>query len=88
MVRAAVEEGLEHHKPETLNELMRTGVYKDSQEKARLDLEEKKVTSRQERLLLVSRNRFKSAGRSHKADGVILVCVRIVRDAGIRAQQL
>ena len=28
MVRAALEEGLAHHTPETLRELVRTGVYK------------------------------------------------------------
>lgn len=43
MVRAAVEEGLEHHNPETLLELMRTGVYKESEADTKLDLEEKKV---------------------------------------------
>ncbi|CAM9536619.1 unnamed protein product [Scytosiphon promiscuus] len=46
MVRAAVEEGLEHHNPETLLELMRTGIYKESEEEANLDLEEKKAALR------------------------------------------
>lgn len=43
MVRAAIEEGLAHHTPETLRELMRTGVYKGTDEEARLEREKKKV---------------------------------------------
>lgn len=43
MVRAAVEEGLTHHNPDTLHELMRTGVYKESEEGVQLDRDEKKV---------------------------------------------
>lgn len=43
MVRAALEEGLAHHTPETLRELMRTGVYKENDGQARLEREEKKV---------------------------------------------
>lgn len=43
MVRAVVEEGLAHHTPETLHELVRTGVYKESDVEVRLDRQEKKV---------------------------------------------
>lgn len=43
MVRAAVEEGLAHHTPETLQELMRTGVYKESDIEVKLDRQEKEV---------------------------------------------
>lgn len=43
MVRAAVEDGLAHHTPETLQELMRTGVYKESDVEVKLDRQEKKV---------------------------------------------
>lgn len=43
MVRAAVEDGLAHHTPEMLHELMRTGVYKESEVEVKLDRQEKKV---------------------------------------------
>lgn len=43
MVRAALEEGLAHHTPETLRELIRTGVYKGSKEEAQLEREQRKV---------------------------------------------
>lgn len=46
MVRAVVEEGLAHHTPETLHELVRTGVYKESDVEVRLERQEKKVTCR------------------------------------------
>lgn len=43
MVRAVVEEGLAHHTPEALHELVRTGVYRESDVEVRLDRQEKKV---------------------------------------------
>lgn len=44
MVRAALEEGLAHHTPGTLKELMRTGVYKAcSKEEAKREREQTKV---------------------------------------------
>ncbi|CAM9148355.1 unnamed protein product, partial [Ectocarpus sp. 6 AP-2014] len=46
MVRAAVEEGLAHHNPDMLHELMRTGVYKESEEGVQLDRDEKKASLR------------------------------------------
>eukprot|EP00752_Nemacystus_decipiens_P012110 g10735.t1 len=46
MVRAAVEKGLAHHTPETLHELMRTGVYKESELDVQLDKQEKKASLR------------------------------------------
>ncbi|CAM9927690.1 unnamed protein product [Ectocarpus sp. 4 AP-2014] len=46
MVRAAVEEGLAHHNPDKLHELMRTGVYKESEEGVQLDRDEKKASLR------------------------------------------
>ena len=48
MVRAAVEDGLAHHTPETLHELMRTGMYKESEVDVNLDQQEKKVTQEHE----------------------------------------
>ena len=44
MVRAALEEGLAHHTPETLRELVRTGVYKAPDSET--DREEKKVPNK------------------------------------------
>eukprot|EP00903_Cladosiphon_okamuranus_P008378 g8056.t1 len=46
MVRAAVENGLAHHTPEMLHELMRTGVYKESDVEVKLDRQEKKASLR------------------------------------------
>lgn len=43
MVRASLEHGLAHHTPETLRELMRTGVYKASAEEAKLERQEREV---------------------------------------------
>lgn len=47
MVRAALEEGLAHHTPETLRELVRTGVYKAPDSET--DREEKKVPEKMQK---------------------------------------
>ncbi|CAN0239211.1 unnamed protein product, partial [Pylaiella littoralis] len=46
MVRAAVEEGLANHTPENLQELRRSGVYKESDTEAQLCWQEKKASLR------------------------------------------